>query len=159
LLFKILAEKDSVGSCVFLLQQEVAQRVCAVPGTKKFAPLSILLQNEFQTRLHFRVPASSFSPPPRVESALISLKKRHQPLHFVPNQETFAKFLKGAFHSRRKKLSNNLKALKISPSQIREAYLACGIDEKLRPEQVSISQFYALFATLFDNPSNPEDLV
>ncbi len=157
LLFKILAEKEHVSFCVFLLQREVAQRVCAAPGTKKYAPLSILLQNEFQTQLHFHVPASSFSPPPRVESALISLKKRSHPLHVVPHQELFAKFLKGAFQSRRKKLSNNLKALKISPSQIREAYLACGIDEKLRPEQVSMSQFYALFATLFSDPSNAED--
>jgi 16S rRNA (adenine1518-N6/adenine1519-N6)-dimethyltransferase len=155
LLFKVLEEKDFVSSCVFLLQKEVAQRVCASPGTKKYAPLSILFQNDFDTHLHFRVPASFFSPPPQVESALISLKKRHQPLSLVPHQAGFIKFLKGAFQSRRKKLTNNLKALGISPARIRETYPKCGIDEKSRPEQVSLSQFVALYTYLFDDIKTP----
>jgi len=153
LLFKVLEEKEFVNLCVFLLQKEVAQRVCASPGTKKFAPLSILFQIDFDAHLHFRVPASFFSPPPKVESALISLRKRHQPLHPIPDQERFAKFLKSAFRSRRKKLSNNLRALAIPPSRIKDAYLTCGIDEKLRPEHVSIAQFFALYTRLFgDSP-------
>lgn len=155
LLFKVLEEKEFVSSCVFLLQKEVAQRVCASPGTKKYAPLSILFQNDFDTHLHFRVPASVFSPPPQVESALISLKKRQQPLSPVPHQAGFAKFLKGAFQSRRKKLANNLKALEIPPSRIKETYLICGIDEKSRPEQVSLSQFVALYTQLFDDIKMP----
>jgi 16S rRNA (adenine1518-N6/adenine1519-N6)-dimethyltransferase len=155
LLFKVLEEKAFVSSCVFLLQKEVAQRVCASPGTKKYAPLSILFQNDFHTHLHFQVPASFFSPPPQVESALISLKKRQQPLSSVPYQEGFVKFLKGTFQSRRKKLTNNLKALDIPPSRIKRAYLKCGIDEKLRPEQVSLSQFVDLYTHLFDDIKTP----
>ncbi len=155
LMFKVLEEKASVTSCVFLLQKEVAQRVCALPGTKKYAPLSILFQNDFHIRLHFRVPASSFSPPPRVESALISLRKRSEPLSLIPYQEGFTKFLKRAFQSRRKKLSNNLKALDIPLSRIKDAYLKCGIEEKWRPEQVSLSRFVALYVYLFDNQSMP----
>ncbi len=151
LLFKVLEEKDFVFSCVFLLQKEVAQRVCATPGTKKYAPLSILFQNDFDVHLHFRVPASFFSPPPQVDSALISLRKRSQPISTVPHQEGFARFLKDAFRSRRKKLSNNLKALDISPSMIKETYLECGIDDKWRPEQVSLLQFVALYARLFQD--------
>ena len=155
LLFKVLEEKEFVSLCVFLLQKEVAQRVCASPGTKKYAPLSILFQNDFDTHLHFRVPASYFSPPPKVESALISLKKRQQPLSAVPHQAGFSKFLKGAFQSRRKKLTNNLKALEISPTRIKETYLKCGIDEKSRPEQVSLSQFVALYTHLYDDIKTP----
>lgn len=151
LLFKVLEEKESVDACVFLLQKEVAQRVCASPGTKKFAPLTILIQIDFDARLHFSVPASMFSPPPRVESALISLRKRHQPLFPIPDRDRFARFLKGAFRSRRKKLSNNLRALEIPLPKIRDAYLGSGIDEKLRPEQVSIAQFFALYIRLFDD--------
>ena len=152
LLFKVLEGKDVVSLCVFLLQKEVAQRVCASPGTKKYAPLSILFQNDFDTHLHFRVPASFFSPPPRVESALISLEKRRQPLSLVPHQAGFAKFLKGAFQNRRKKLSNNLKALEIPRSTITDIYLKCGIEEKYRPEQVSLHQFVDLYRHLYDNP-------
>jgi len=155
LLFKVLEENEFVTSCVFLLQKEVAQRVCGVPGTKKYAPLSILFQNDFHTHLHFRVPASSFSPPPRVESALLSLIKRPQPLSMIPHREGFTKFLKRAFQSRRKKLLNNLKALDIPPSRIKDAYLKCGIEEKWRPEQVSLSRFVALYVYLFENQSMP----
>jgi 16S rRNA A1518/A1519 N6-dimethyltransferase RsmA/KsgA/DIM1 with predicted DNA glycosylase/AP lyase activity len=59
------------------------------------------------------------------------------------------------FQSRRKKLSNNLKALEISSFRIRDAYLSCGIDEKFRPEQVSLSQFVSLYTFLYDAPQNP----
>lgn len=151
LLFKVLEEKEFINFCVFLLQKEVAQRVCASPGTKKFAPLSILIQIDFDAHMHFLIPASFFSPPPRVESALISLRKRHQPLFAIPDRERFVKFLRGVFRSRRKKLSNNLKALGIPQSRIKDAYLTCEIDEKLRPEQLSIAQFYALYTHVFDD--------
>jgi 16S rRNA (adenine1518-N6/adenine1519-N6)-dimethyltransferase len=149
ILFKVLEEINFVSVCVFLLQKEVAQRVCASPGTKKYAPLSILFQNDFEVHLHFRVPASFFSPPPKVESALISLQKRSMPLSPVPHQPEFRKFLKGVFQNRRKKLSNNLKALEIPPSKIAEAYLRCGVEENWRPEQVSLLQFVGLYTQLY----------
>jgi len=152
LLFKALEDKDLFTSCVFLLQKEFAQRLCAGPGTKKYAPLSILFHNDFITRLHFSVPASSFTPPPKVESALVSLRKRPQPLFSVPNQESFQIFLKQSFRSRRKKLSNNLKNCGILPSRIKEAYIACEIEENFRPEQLSLSQFVALYTFLTENP-------
>lgn len=148
LMFKVLGERDFVTLGVFLLQKEVAQRMCALPGTKKYAPLSILFQNDFETRIHFRVMPSSFSPPPKVESALISLKKRRKPVSEVPHQEDFIAFIKGAFRNRRKKLANNLKALGISSPRIKKAYLLCGIGENLRPEQVSLSGFVALYTAL-----------
>ena len=155
LMFKVLEEKQHISYCVFLLQKEVAQRICALPGTKKYAPLSILFQNDFEAQLHFRVSASSFSPPPRVESGLLSLRKRVEPLSLIPHQEGFSKFLKHAFQSRRKKLLNNLKALDIPLSRIKEAYLECDIQEKWRPEQVSLARFVALYAHLFKNQPMP----
>ncbi len=155
IMFKVLQEKEFVTSCFFLLQKEVAQRVCALPGTKKYAPLSLLIQNDFKARVHFPVKASSFSPPPRIESALLSLRKHPKPISPIPHQEGFSAFLKGAFRSRRKKLSNNLKALDIPPSRIKDAYLECGIEEKWRPEQVSLSRFVALYIFLRDYMSIP----
>ena len=151
LLFAVLANKDLFTACVFLLQKEFAQRLSAGPGTKKYAPLSILFHNDFITRLHFSVPASSFTPQPQVESALVSLKKRPQPLFSVPDQESFRMFLKQAFRSRRKKLSNNLKNGDILPSRIKEAYRTCGIEENSRPEQLSLSQFAALYTFLYEH--------
>jgi 16S rRNA (adenine1518-N6/adenine1519-N6)-dimethyltransferase len=155
LLFKVLEEKESISSCVFLLQKEVAQRVCASPGTKKYAPLSILFQNDFHAYFHFHVPPSVFSPPPKVQSGLISLTKRSQPISTLPHQESFVKFLRSAFHNRRKKLANNLRALDIPPPLIKEAYRECGVDEKWRPEQVSLLQFVALYSLLYQEKKYP----
>jgi len=152
LLFKVFKDKDLFSACTFLLQKEVAQRLCAHPGTKKYAPISILFQNYFVTRIHFHVPSSSFSPAPRVESALVSLKRRHHPCYSLSDQERFHQFLKGTFRSRRKKLLNNLKNLHFPDSDIRKALNICGIDEGQRPEQVSLSQFVALFEAL--HPDN-----
>jgi len=150
LLFKILDEKESISSCVFLLQKEVAERLCAGPGSKKYSPVSILFENDFSSHFHFIVSPRSFSPPPRVESGLISLKKRPHPLFPVPDQESFMKFLKEAFQQRRKKLANNLKRLSFPDLRIKEAMKICQIEDNHRPEHVSLFQFFTLFTLLHE---------
>jgi 16S rRNA (adenine1518-N6/adenine1519-N6)-dimethyltransferase len=152
LLFKIIGEKELFSECVFLFQKEFAERICAKPGTKKYAPLSILFQIHFSTKLHFFVPPDSFSPPPRVESALISLQKREKPL-FQLEEEAFLKFLKGAFQHRRKTLFNNLARLQYPPSLLREAFQKLNLVVTLRPEQLAISQFVSLYQYLVEKPS------
>lgn len=145
LLFKVLRERELFSECVFLLQKEVAERICSQPGSKNYAPLSILFQIHFFANVHFRVPPECFSPPPKVYSALISLKRRDRPLFFIEKEEFFQKFLKGAFEHRRKILRNNLEKLNLPLSFIDEALHKYGIERNLRPEQLSISQFVALF--------------
>ncbi len=148
LLSKVMENRELFSSCIFLLQKEFALRLCAQPGTKKYAPLSILFQNIFSIRLHFQVSPSSFFPAPQVDSALVLLKKRPHPQFFISDQERFRTFLQQAFRSRRKKLLNNLKNIPISVSDIKEALCKCGIEEGRRPEEVSLSQFVALFNVL-----------
>ena len=145
LLFKVLQERELFSECIFLLQKEVAERICCQPGSKKYAPLSILFQIHFIAKLHFFLPPEYFSPPPKVNSALISLKKRDRPLFFIEKEELFKKFLKGAFKHRRKILRKNLEKLNLPLSLIDAAYRKYGIERNLRPEQISISQFVALF--------------
>ena len=81
LLFRLLDERALLSDCVLLLQKEVAERVTAGPGAKSYAPLGILLQNEFEARVAFTVAPGSFSPPPKVQSALLTLRRRPSPLH------------------------------------------------------------------------------
>jgi len=145
LLFKVLQTKELFSECIFLLQKEVAERICALPGSKKYAPLSIIFQIYFSTHLHFYVSPNSFSPPPQVESALISLKKRSAPLFCIENKELFQKFLRNAFQHRRKTLWNNLKKLLLPLPLLHEAYQKCALERNARPEQVSIAQFVCLF--------------
>jgi len=152
LLFRIIGEKELFSECVFLFQKEFAERICAQPGTKKYAPLSIFFQIYFSTKLHFFVPPDSFSPPPRVESALISLQKREKPL-FQLEGEAFLKFLKKAFQHRRKTLFNNLTRLQYPPSLLREAFQKLNLVVTLRPEQLAISQFVSLYQYLVEEQS------
>jgi 16S rRNA (adenine1518-N6/adenine1519-N6)-dimethyltransferase len=151
LLFRIIGEKDLFSECVFLFQKEFAERICAQPGTKKYAPLSILFQVYYFTRLHFLVPPNSFSPPPRVESALVSLQRREKPL-FQLEEEVFLKFLKKVFQHRRKTLLNNLTRLQYPPPLLREAFKKFGLANTLRPEQLTISQLVSLYQFLKEKP-------
>jgi 16S rRNA (adenine1518-N6/adenine1519-N6)-dimethyltransferase len=149
LLFKVLEEKKHFSECIFLLQKEVAERLCGQPGSKTYAPLSILFQIHFFTQLHFTVPPGCFFPPPKVDSALISLKKREHSLYSFENEEFFRDFLKGAFKHRRKILRNNLEKLDIPLSIIDKTYLKFDIERNTRAEQLSISQFVDLFHYFF----------
>lgn len=149
ILFKALDEIELIASCIFLLQKEVAQRICAHPGSKQYAPLSIFFQNYFSPRLHFIVPPEAFSPPPQVYSALISLQKRIRPLFEVQDEKLFRNFVKRAFTHRRKYLFNNLKLLNFDLSLIKDAFFRAELGEKIRPEQVPLSQFVELYRFLY----------
>ena len=145
ILFKVLEEKSLISACYFLLQKEVAERLCALPGSKAYAPLSIFFLNSFFPKLHFSLPPNSFYPPPKVDSAFISLIKRPAPLFRLPNESEFLQFLKKAFRHRRKTLYNNLLLASFSPLAIKKALTASQIDIKIRPEQVHLEQFVCLY--------------
>ncbi|MFC2156984.1 16S rRNA (adenine(1518)-N(6)/adenine(1519)-N(6))-dimethyltransferase RsmA [Acidobacteriota bacterium] len=148
ILFKVLSEQDLFSLCVFLIQKEVAERLCAGPGTKKYAPLSILFHNYFQSRMRFIVPPSAFSPPPRVDSALVSLHKRETPLVSIEDRTGFQKFLRYVFRHRRKMLRNNLKSMNVPLSKLESAFDRAEIPQKARPEEVSLEQFTSLFDSI-----------
>jgi len=152
LLFKILEEPAPFERCVFLVQKEVAERITAAPGAKDYAPLSILLQLRFAAEIRFAVHPGSFSPPPKVESALVSLERRPEPLFGIPDERRFADFLRGAFRQRRKTLANNLLASGRTAAAIERACGRAELDPRARPEQVPIAGFAALFAALRGEP-------
>ena len=145
ILFKVMEEQSLISECHFLLQKEVAKRICALPNTKAYAPLSIYFLNFFVTKLHFTLASAAFYPPPKVDSGFISLTKRQAPLFPLSNDQEFLKFLKTAFRHRRKTIYNNLLLANISPPDIKDAFLACKIEAHLRPEQIHLEQFIRLY--------------
>ncbi|MGD8537079.1 MAG: 16S rRNA (adenine(1518)-N(6)/adenine(1519)-N(6))-dimethyltransferase RsmA [Candidatus Aminicenantes bacterium] len=153
ILFKIYEHKELLSFCVFLLQLEVAERICAAPGSKKFAPISILFQNEFETHIRARIGPQSFSPPPKVMSALLSLKKREKPLYELTDEDKFRRFLKTSFQSRRKTLFNNLIMGGYHRDHLDTVFQNLDIEKKIRPEQLSIKGFHSLFETLMASSS------
>ena len=147
LLFRVLDERLLLSDCVFLLQKEVAERVTAGPGTKSYAPLGILLQNEFEARVAFTVAPGSFSPPPKVQSALLTLRRRPAPLHPGAAEEPYRVFLRAAFAERRKMLWKNL-ARRATPAALEAAYAELGLPRNMRAEELSPEALFSLFEKL-----------
>lgn len=148
-LYKFLEEKQQIQEGRFLLQKEVAERVCAASGSKRYGPLSILFYFEFSARIDFTLGPGAFSPPPKVESAFISLVPR--PQSRLPQQimTNFKKFLHDVFLERRKTLANNLKRMGIPGQSIVQAFEALEIPDMARPEELAPQQFRGLFQMLF----------
>jgi 16S rRNA (adenine1518-N6/adenine1519-N6)-dimethyltransferase len=147
LLFRVLDDRAVLSDCVFLLQKEVAERVTAGPGTKSYAPLGILLQNEFEARIAFTVAPGSFSPPPKVQSALLALRRRLAPLHPGAADEPYRAFLRAAFAERRKMLWKNL-SRRATPAAIAAAFESLGMARTARAEELSPDALFSLFLGL-----------
>ena len=149
LLFRVLDDRAVIADAVFLLQKEVAERVTAGPGTKSYAPLGILLQNEFEARIAFTVAPGSFSPPPKVQSALLVLKRRQTPLHLGAAEEPYRAFLRAAFAERRKMLWKNL-SRRATPAALEAAYGKLGLPRSARAEELAPDVLFELFEGLRD---------
>ena len=147
LLFRVLDERGILADCAFLLQKEVAERVTAGPGTKSYAPLGILLQDAFEARVAFTVAPGSFSPPPKVQSACLTLRRRPSPLHPDAAGEPFRAFLRAAFAERRKMLWKNL-SRRATPAALEAAYAELGLARNVRAEELPPGTLVALFEAL-----------
>ena len=138
----------------FLIQREVAERIAAGPGSKEYAPLSIMLQIHFEVKILFRVSRGSFLPPPRVDSAMVSLVRRPEPLLAIGDGQGFRRFLAGAFAQRRKTLLNNLAALGYPAERGSLLLESLGLAKTVRPEQVDIPAWGALHAAIERKPGH-----
>jgi 16S rRNA (adenine1518-N6/adenine1519-N6)-dimethyltransferase len=146
ILFRVLDLKNAISRAVFLLQREVAERITAGPGSKDYAPLGILLQLHFETKILFRLHPGSFTPPPKVESAVLSLTKRERPLVAVADEAGFRKFLFAAFAQRRKTLSNNRAAAGFPAEEIVRILAGLDLGKTVRAEQIAILKWADLHA-------------
>jgi 16S rRNA (adenine1518-N6/adenine1519-N6)-dimethyltransferase len=133
ILFKVLKHKDKIIEACGMLQKEVAERICASPGSKVYGILSVLLQAYYETEYLFTVPEHVFLPPPKVKSGVIRLR-RNKITNLGCNEALFIKTVKAGFNQRRKTLRNSIKSAFILK---REDYK----DFNLRPEQLSVEQF------------------
>jgi 16S rRNA (adenine1518-N6/adenine1519-N6)-dimethyltransferase len=148
LLARVLEMKDLFSLCVFLLQKEFAERLASGPGSKKYAPLSMLMQRAFVVKQRFTVSRQAFVPPPKVESAIVSLTPREKQDFPVDDEALLAIFLRAAFAQRRKTLANNLESAGLPREAVAAAVEAGCLPAKVRAEQVPVAEFTALFARL-----------
>lgn len=129
---------------VLMFQKEVAQRVVANVGDSGYGRLAILAQSVCEVDYAFTVPASAFSPPPKVDSAVVVLNVLPASERY-PHLTRLGEITKAAFGQRRKMLRKSLKTIaKKYEIDAQEWCASCGIDSQQRPEELTPKQFQAM---------------
>jgi 16S rRNA (adenine1518-N6/adenine1519-N6)-dimethyltransferase len=136
LLFRFAAFAGHIRDIHVMLQREVVERMVAAPGDSEFSRLSVMLQYRFDMEMLIDVPAESFDPAPKVESAVVRLIPLNPPPHQARDETLFAEVVSRAFSQRRKTLRNTLKGL-VSAEQL----AALGINAGARAQELSVADF------------------
>lgn len=148
LLERFLVDPRRPPLVVVLVQEEVARRMAAEPGSstpRDRGFLSILVQSFADARLVRRVPPAAFRPPPRVSSAVVALRTRARPAFAPLEQRAFLRFVSDVFRHRRKQLRSALRHEAGLDRARADAVLAvAAIDPSRRPEELSLDEWLAL---------------
>jgi 16S rRNA (adenine1518-N6/adenine1519-N6)-dimethyltransferase len=139
LMFHLLESVRQIQDMHFMVQKEVALRIVARPGEANYGRLSVMLQYQCDCQYLLDVAPGSFTPPPKVDSAVIRLTPFSGPQHDVGDFDHFSKIVQAAFSQRRKTISNSLKSV-----LDRETIIACEIDPRLRAENLGVADFAKL---------------
>ncbi len=133
--------------CVFTVQKEVADRICAKPSSEDYSSFSVLCQFAYDVKPSIELGPGNFWPKPRVASKAVVLEKKASPVECL-SPELFVKLVHTLFLSRRKTIQNNIKPL--LPKDISQAdfFAKAGISPSERAENLTVAQFAALTDTL-----------
>lgn len=139
-------EAGCFESVTVMIQKEVAQRLCAAPGTGEYGAFSVLVQWYAEPKLLFDVPPHCFVPQPKVTSAVVRMDRRAAPPVSVDDEKLFFRTVRAAFAQRRKTLSNALRSAfsELDRTAIESAMEETGLPPAVRGETLSIAQFAAL---------------
>jgi 16S rRNA (adenine1518-N6/adenine1519-N6)-dimethyltransferase len=150
ILFHALAPPRAERS-VYLVQREVAQRLVAKPGSKEYGALTVNVAAVARAELLFGVPAGAFTPPPKVESAVVRITPLAEPLITPGEEHPFRVLVQSAFGMRRKQMRRVVRTLYSLDAEQADAVLArAGIDPEVRPEVLSTEQFVGLLRSRQD---------
>ena len=141
-----LLESRAFDSVTVMIQKEVAQRICAAPGTGDGSAFSVFCHWYAEPRILFDVPPSCFLPQPKVTSTVITLKTRQTPPCPVADEALFFRVVRAAFGQRRKTLSNALSAgfPALGKEGVNQVLAACGLPTTIRGEALTMEQFAAI---------------
>lgn len=147
---KLLTENYKFNSLTIMIQKEVAERIAAMPDTKEYGALSILVQYYCDTEIIRKVSPSSFIPQPKVESIVIKLDRLSEPRVKVQDQKLYFTISRDAFNMRRKTLWNALKPLKLEKEKLELGFSNAGIDPRRRGETLSLEEFANLTNSIYE---------
>jgi 16S rRNA (adenine1518-N6/adenine1519-N6)-dimethyltransferase len=145
-LVRVLSESANPPQCaVLLVQKEVAERIAAKPGSMSL--LSVTAQFYWDVSLDRVVEAELFTPPPKVDSQIVVLKRRPEALFPDVQAKLLFRIVKAGFGERRKTLRNSLSGgLHLSKEQVEQILQVAGIDPGLRAQSLTLEQWHALYA-------------
>ena len=135
--------RNKIADIILMVQEEVARRIVATEksSSKQYGLLTILSQFWADCEIIRLVGRKSFYPAPKVNSALVSLKVRKEPLLKLEDYTFFRRVIKAAFSQRRKTLKNCLISSGFDKQKVSNSISSLGLDENIRGEKLSIEQF------------------
>lgn len=145
ILVHLVELRKTIGSLILMVQDEVARRFTAKPGTSDYGSFTVFLNFYTNPRYAFQVSKNCFYPIPNVQSAVVILDLKTPPK--VSNEENFFLLTRTAFQQRRKMLRASLRSLYDS-ELVTAALIASGLNPQARPEDLSLNQFIDLFEAL-----------
>lgn len=157
-ILRFLEERIPVSSLTVMVQKEAAARLCAPPGTRACGAVSASVACYAEPEILFQVPRTSFLPPPNVDSAVMRLRVRKEPLVPPEKQKAFFALVGAAFRQRRKTVLNSISAgLGISKENIAAALQEQGIVQTVRAEQLTMEQLMRLSEQLSQRRKKSDD--
>ena len=142
----------NIKDITVLIQKEVAERICAEPGTKKAGAITYFVKYYADSKIVADVPRECFIPSPEVESAVVKITKRDEKAVKVDNEKLFFEIIKTNFTQRRKTILNSLSGI-IDKEMLKNILKECKIEEAARGENLSLEDF-AKIANLFEKMKN-----
>ncbi len=148
ILLWLFAQVGNFSRAVLMMQQEVAERITAPPGSSEYGFLSATTQLYVQAEKLFSLPPGAFSPPPKVDSGVVRLHPAPRFAELGVEPKPFLNFLRGCFQQKRKTLSNNLRASGYKSDQILAALQQASVASTARAEELQLESMAKIFQEL-----------
>ena len=148
---ELIEGKYNLDKIVIMVQKEVAERFCAKPGSKDYGAITVLCNYYTNPEIIAKVPAGSFYPAPKVDSAVVCMNVCEKPNVSVTDEKLFFKVVKASFAQRRKTLTNCLaNGFKIDKKVIEEILVKCEINPGIRGERLGLEEFAKISDMIFE---------
>ncbi|AOG61088.1 16S rRNA (adenine1518-N6/adenine1519-N6)-dimethyltransferase [Spiroplasma helicoides] len=145
IIFKTLYISQLLYKSIFMVQKEVAQRICAKQNEKNYNNLSIACQFYGDIKYEFTVNKNMFKPVPKVDSAIISMSFNQKNYNLVKDDKKFIAFVRKIFNNKRKTILNNLSNTLNNKELADKVLTKINIEKNLRPENISLEDFIIIY--------------
>ncbi len=140
IVMKLLEENLKMESITVMVQKEVGERFCAIPGGKEYGAITVSINYYSDSKIVLEVPKDNFNPIPEVDSCVVQLKLKENHIE-LKDKKLFFRLIKIAFSQRRKNIGNSLTGIGMTKQEVKEMLEALGLDINLRAENLSINQY------------------